>query len=501
MLEKELPESLARYFLRQGIQDIQICDSPESAFARLLDIYDTSCRDIAKAFSRIDTLSAETAVQPSHANYPYLGFVVPSHKLHIDARLAYGVVDSPGIYATTVTQPLLFKEYYLEQMTLLHKHHGEPFYVGISKNPIPLPFAMEASPKGLSLSARKQLNLDFIFPDLNFIHDNIVNGTYEISGDSPYPLSLFSAKRVDFSLHRLHHYTNTSPKHFQNFILLTNYQRYLEGFKSYAKKMLLQDPEYTAFVEPGDVVTPSPHHSLHHEQGKKTAHLPQMPAYHLKRSDRQGITFINIGIGPSNAKNITDHLAVLRPDCWIMLGHCAGLRRSQNLGDYVLAHAYQREDKVMDADLPRWTPIPPIAEVQMALQKAVANVTGESGKNLKTRMRTGTLVTVDNRNWELRTQELLPLFRQSRAMALDMESATIAANGFRFRVPYGTLLCVSDKPIHGEIKLRGMANSFYRQRVRQHLKIGLEAFRILREEGKEQLHSRKLRGFDEPPFR
>lgn len=137
----------------------------------------------------------------------------------------------------------------------------------------------------------------------------------------------------------------------------------------------------------------------------------------------------------------------------------------------------------------------------MALQKAVANVTGESGKNLKTRMRTGTLVTVDNRNWELRTQELLPLFRQSRAMALDMESATIAANGFRFRVPYGTLLCVSDKPIHGEIKLRGMANSFYRQRVRQHLKIGLEAFRILREEGKEQLHSRKLRGFDEPPFR
>ena len=82
-----------------------------------------------------------------------------------------------------------------------------------------------------------------------------------------------------------------------------------------------------------------------------------------------------------------------------------------------------------------------------------------------------------------------------------MESATIAANGFRLRVPYGTLLCVSDKPMHGEIKLRGMANAFYRERISQHLQIGLEAVRTLRENGVDQLHSRKLRSFREPPFR
>ncbi len=227
-----------------------------------------------------------------------------------------------------------------------------------------------------------------------------------------------------------------------------------------------------------------------------------MPAYHLTRPDRTGITMVNIGIGPSNARTITDHLAVLRPHCWLMLGHCAGLRRSQRLGDYVLAHAYARLDHVLDHDLPLEVAVPPIAEVQVALQQAVVNVTGLRGTDLKTRMRTGTVATTDNRNWELRYDELFERLNQQRAIAVDMESATVAANGFRFRVPYGTLLCVSDKPLHGELKLRGMANLFYRERINQHLQIGLEAIRILRDEiGPDQLHSRKLRSFDEPAFR
>ena len=82
-----------------------------------------------------------------------------------------------------------------------------------------------------------------------------------------------------------------------------------------------------------------------------------------------------------------------------------------------------------------------------------------------------------------------------------MESATLAANGFRFRVPYGTLLCVSDLPAHGVLKTRGIANNLYRQRVGQHLHIGIETVRSLREQGIAQLHSRKLRSFDEPGFR
>jgi len=226
----------------------------------------------------------------------------------------------------------------------------------------------------------------------------------------------------------------------------------------------------------------------------------QMPAYHLLAEGRQGVTLVNIGVGPSNAKTITDHLAVLRPNCWLMIGHCGGLRHTQTLGDYVLAHAYLRDDHVLDDLIPPEIPIPPLAEIQVALQEAAALVTGERGEALKARLRTGTLVTTDDRNWELRFADLAKRFNQSRAIAIDMESATIAANGYRLRVPYGTLLCVSDKPLHGEIKLPGQANRFYDRAIGEHLQIGLAALDLLRK-GTHNLHSRKLRAFDEPPFR
>src|SRR6185437_6393314 len=268
-------------------------------------------------------------------------------------------------------------------------------------------------------------------------------------------------ERVDYSLARLYHYTGTSPAHFQKFVLLTNYQRYIDEFVAFGRKEAAAGGDYVAFVEPA------------------SPGMPQMPAYHLLRPDGQGITIVNIGVGPSNAKTITDHIAVLRPHCWIMLGHCAGLRRSQLLGDYVLAHGYVRDDHLLDEELPAWVPLPPIAEVQVALQEATAMVTGLRVQNLKTRLRTGTVATTDNRNWELRFGKLFAELNLSRAIAVDMESATVAANGFRFRVPYGTLLCVSDKPLHGELKLRGMASAFYKERVSQHLRIGIETMRLL----------------------
>ena len=260
--------------------------------------------------------------------------------------------------------------------------------------------------------------------------------------------------------------------------------------------------QYTAFVEPGNRIT----FNANNEEpqkiiGEAAARLPQMPAYHLKRADGSGITLINIGVGPSTAKTITDHVAVLRPYAWLMLGHCAGLRNSQSMGDYVLAHAYVREDGVLDKDLPIWVPLPALAEVQVALQRAVSEITGLEDYEYKKIMRTGTVATVNDRNWELQDQRIpVKKLSQCRAIALDMESATIAANGFRFRVPYGTLLCVSDKPLHGQLKLPGMADKFYRERVDQHLKIGMLAMEKLRALGLERLHSRKLRSFTEVAF-
>jgi len=323
------------------------------------------------------------------------------------------------------------------------------------------------------------------------------------------PLALFTAPRVDYSLHRLRHYTGTDPDHFQNFVLFTNYQFYIDEFVRLGHDAMAASGggQYDAFVEPGNVVErPAGQRARPGDElGAAPPRLPQMPAYHLVREDGSGITMVNIGVGPANAKTITDHIAVLRPHAWVMLGHCAGLRNSQQLGDYVLAHGYVREDHVLDEDLPLWVPIPALAEIQVALEEAVAEVTQLKGYELKRIMRTGTVASTDNRNWELLpSRNVLTTperrFSQSRAIALDMESATIAANGFRFRVPYGTLLCVSDKPLHGEIKLPGMANQFYRERIDQHLRIGVRAIELLRQAGVDQLHSRKLRSFAEVAF-
>src|SRR5690625_5316872 len=101
-----------------------------------------------------------------------------------------------------------------------------------------------------------------------------------------------------------------------------------------------------------------------------------MPSYHLLREGHSGITLVNIGVGPANAKTITDHIAVLRPSAWIMLGHCAGLRTTQRLGDYVLAHGYVRQDRVVDADLQTWVQGAQLAVIQVALEQAGAQVSG-----------------------------------------------------------------------------------------------------------------------------
>ncbi len=478
------------------------------ALAEVQRIYDAACahlRDALLAFIEgpADPTGPLTRVR---AFYPFVRMHVP-HGRHPDTRLAYGFVSQGGNYETTLTRPELFATYYLEQFQLLIANHGVKLEVGTSHEPIPLPFSLgenEHFEGGMSLMQRQRLAEVFDLPNLNAMNDRIANGTYEPSAGEPAPLALFTAPRVDYSLHRLRHYTGTSPAHFQNFVLFTNYQFYIDEFIALGQQeMANPNSEYSQFVQPGNVVThrvgltpPSDE-----ANGLAPPRLPQMPAYHLVRPDRSGISFVNIGVGPSNAKTITDHIAVLRPHAWIMVGHCAGLRNSQQLGDYVLAHGYVREDHVLDEDLPMWIPIPALAEVQIALQEAVADVTALTGDELKRVLRTGTVATTDNRNWELLGGGAPQRrFSQSRAVALDMESATIAANGFRFRVPYGTLLCVSDKPMHGEIKLPGMANHFYRERVNQHLKIGIRAIERLRENGLDQLHSRKLRSFVEVAF-
>ncbi len=467
------------------------------AVERLQELYATAVNFLTKNFA-----AALTDGQPEtrvRAYYPEIRLTTTTHA-KTDTRLSFGHVAEPGVYATTVTRPDLFAAYLEQQIGLLLESHGLPVIIGVSSTEIPVHFAVANDP-GLTVpqdgSMDFNLRDNFDVPDLSTTHDNIVNGTGFKYPDGALPLAPFTAQRIDYSLARLSHYTATAAEHFQNHVLFTNYQFYVEEFESYARHMLADpDSGYTSFVSTGNVEITDPDAPIP-VPGK----LPQMPTYHLKRANGGGITLVNIGVGPSNAKTATDHIAVLRPHAWLMVGHCAGLRNSQRLGDFVLAHAYLREDHVLDDDLPIWVPIPALAEIQIALETAVADVTELEGYELKRIMRTGTVATIDNRNWELREQAgPVQRLSQSRAIALDMESATIAANGFRFRVPYGTLLCVSDKPLHGELKLPGMASEFYKTQVAAHLMIGIRAMERLREMPLERIHSRKLRSFDETAF-
>jgi AMP nucleosidase len=467
------------------------------AVDRLQELYDQATGFLARYF--LETVAKGNPGRRIRAFYPEIRLTVSSFD-KVDSRLSFGHVASPGTYATTVTRPDLFRNYLIQQIELLVQNHGVTVQIGISDTPIPVHFAVSANP-GVAVPQEGVMDFSlrdvFDVPDLVTTNDDIVNGTLTRYDDGSAPLAPFTAQRVDYSLARLSHYTATDPTHFQNHVLFTNYQFYVDEFEAFARQALA-DPAsgYVAFVATGNQEITAPDGVI-----QPLTKMPQMPTYHLKRADGNGVTLVNIGVGPSNAKTATDHIAVLRPHAWLMVGHCAGLRNSQSLGDFVLAHAYLRDDHVLDDDLPVWVPIPALAEIQIALEKAVAEVTQLEGYELKRIMRTGTVATIDNRNWELRDQSG-PVRRlsQSRAVALDMESATIAANGFRFRVPYGTLLCVSDKPLHGELKLPGMASEFYKTQVSRHLQIGIRAMERLRETPIARLHSRKLRSFEETAF-
>ncbi|SDK65272.1 AMP nucleosidase [Pseudomonas indica] len=481
-----------------------VAHTPEEAVDRLAALHRRATSALTQALKRYLKERIEPdAAQRALFRYPQLRLTYLCQGEVPSTVRAYAKVQVPGTYSSTVTQPEAFRNYLLEQLRPLMSDFTVQVEVGVSEQNIPYPYVVEHGDE-LAASGVTAAELARVFPstDLSAASDGIADGLYDWQTADPLPLALFDAARVDFSLRRLVHYTGSDWCHMQPWILLTNYHRYVDQFILHGLSRLREDSRFVRMVLPGNVVI-----ERGMEEGEAQAiiggvlwHRYQMPAYHLVAEDGHGITLVNIGVGPSNAKNITDHLAVLRPHCWLMIGHCGGLRQSQTIGDYVLAHAYMRRDGILDRVLPPNIPLPALAEVQLALQEAAAQVTGERGEALKKRLRTGTVLTYDDRNWELRWAQERPLINLSRAVAVDMESGTIAAQGYRLRVPYGTLLCVSDKPLHSEIKLPGAANAFYERAVTQHLRIGIAALDLLRSQ-LNSLHSRKLRSFDEPPFR
>jgi AMP nucleosidase len=481
--------------LRKNLTSQQALDELEHLYDGAVD----ALREAIKAFTENGTLPDATARAQGLFVYPELRITWRGDGPQQNRTRAWGRFTHTGSYSTTITRPALLRHYISEQLQMLEKEYQLEIDVGPSSQEIPYPYVIDGSDLSLDRTMSAGIARHFPTTELSQIGDETADGLFH--ADAKSPLSHFDALRTDFSLARLRHYTGTSVEHFQPFVLFTNYTRYVDEFVRWAIEQV-RDPStpYDSLACAGDVVLTADTADSESMLSDLAWKKHQMPAWHLTSPNRRGITLINIGVGPSNAKTICDHLAVMRPHAWLMIGHCGGLRESQRIGDYVLAHAYLRDDHVLDSVLPPDIPVPSIAEVQRALYDATKSVSGMPGEEVKQRLRTGTVVTTDDRNWELRYSASALRFNLSRAVAVDMESATIAAQGYRFRVPYGTLLCVSDKPLHGEIKLPGQANRFYEGAISEHLQIGIHAVELLRAEG-DKLHSRKLRTFNEPPFR
>jgi AMP nucleosidase len=274
-------------------------------------------------------------------------------------------------------------------------------------------------------------------------------------------LFLFAPERMALSIDRLQHYTGTPAEYFQRYVLLTNYAWHVEEFRAALPDSVGPDSE-----------------------GR------QMPAWHHMLPGRGGVTMVNIGVGPSNAKTITDHLAVLRPDLLLMIGHCAGLRNHQEIGDLVLATAYLRDDRILDDLLPLSVPVVSNHTLNTLLLSEL------NARGLRSRM--GVVFTTGNRNWELNLTAVEDRLRLSRALAVDMESATVAANGFRYRIPSATLLAVSDKPLHASPKLSSDAQAFYAASRRQHVEIAISVAGRARQLYPGGLPAADLRSADEP---
>ncbi len=474
-----------------------ILDQLEAAYA----VSAENLREALRLFADSGALPTAADREAGCFAYPELRIAYAGREAQPAIDRAFARLKQPGVYATSIAAPVLFRSYLAEQLEHLVRDYHVEVSVHRSPDEIPFPYELDAAAVDLTGIASSELSRRFPTPDLVHIGDELADGLWAPRGQEPRPLALFDAPRTDFSLARLRHYTGTPAAHFQRYVLFTNYIRYVDEFVGWAVAALRSgEAPFTGLSVPGVTFGRDDLGEAEARIANGSWRRHQMPAYHLMAGERRGITLVNIGVGPSNAKTICDHVAVLRPEVWLMIGHCGGLRPSQAIGDYVLAHAYLRDDNVLDPMLPPEIPIPPIAEVQTALFAAALKVTGEPENLLKQRLRTGTVVTTDDRNWELHYTRMAQRFNKSRAVAIDMESATVAAQGYRFRVPYGTLLCVSDKPLHGELKLPGQANAFYERSIAQHLRIGIETLAILGQQG-DSLHSRKLRSFDEPPLR
>ncbi|AGF71121.1 AMP nucleosidase [Corynebacterium halotolerans] len=473
------------------MSELQHVNTVDEAIDRLAELYDHSA-DLARRILENGNYDDYRAVV-----YPKV--VVDVKEWRPIARTEpFGYVNEAGRYSATLSKPGLMRSYLHDQLTRLTGNYPCEIHVGPSDIRIPPEYIRGV--EGITEARRAGDSADAIpRPTLDDVHDAIVDGEWEAFHGEEKPLFQFGPQRFDIACARIEHYTGIQVDTVQKYILFTNYAMHAFEFVKFGLRQIASGKSrYSSLILPNGQKIDSEHAAQVDVDALTLASRYQMPRYDLRTPDGDGITMINIGVGPSNAKTITDCLAVLRPEAWIMIGHCAGLDGRMRIGDLILGNAYQRQDHILNERITRDIPIPAVPEIQRALEASVDEIYGGD----HSLMRTGTVLSTDDRNWEWHTpRELWEWLRGSTAAAVDMESCALATNGYRYRIPYGTLLSVSDLPLHAVPKLPAQAQAFYSNSKEAHVMCAVRAVESLADDP-ERLRTRKLRrAMGEVPFR
>lgn len=195
-----------------------------------------------------------------------------------------------------------------------------------------------------------------------------------------------------------------------------------------------------------------------------------------------GITIINFGMGSPNAATIMDCLSAVKPKGCLLLGKCGGLKKKNDIGDFILPIAAIRGDGTSNDYLPPEVPALPA----FALQKAISTTIRDNSQDYWT----GTVYSTNRRVWEW-DEDFKQYLRTIRVMAIDMETATLFSTAFANEIPAGALLLVSDQPMIPEgVKTEESDTHVSQSYVRLHLKIGIESLQQLINNGMTVKHLR-----------
>ncbi len=200
----------------------------------------------------------------------------------------------------------------------------------------------------------------------------------------------------------------------------------------------------------------------------------------MPNAQANGITIINFGMGSANAATIMDLLSAISPKAVLFLGKCGGLKKKNELGDFILPLAAIRGEGTSNDYFPPEVPALPAFSLQRAVSTSI--------RDMQRDYWTGTVYTTNRRVWEHDT-DFKEYLRKIRAMAIDMETATIFSIGFANQIPAGALLLVSDQPmISSGVKTSSSDKLVTKKFVNDHLAIGYKALDIIRRDGKSVRH-------------